>query len=236
MIAHRYRYRHALRRFGGSFALVAVIVTATLLTPVSLPTGDDVAVPDHVLHRPVGPLTSDAPVSQQFPATGTRIAQVRVQLGTYGRKNPGTLQVVLEQQEAMGWGEVGTAQLTTADLVDNAFTPVPFPSPLVVTAGRPLRLTMRGDAATTAGAVTWWVNPRHTPEQYILRVNGTPQPGTARFEVRYLRERGRLIAHAGTFFGRITPLLGGAERRVLLVAMVALVVLAVWLTGRRVPE
>lgn len=220
-------------RVGQVTALLALFAVGVLLVPVSLPTGDDLDVPDDFRHLPVGFLTRDVTVTQQFVAGGPRIRDVQVQVGTYMRANPGTLRVTLDEANAGGeWHTVGAAEMPTADLTDNGFATIPFPSPLTVTPGQPLRLTVRGDATEATQAVTWWVNPKYTPTAAALAVNGMPREGTARVVVRYLRTEGPLGTQLGAFLARATPLLNDFWRGVLLVALgvfaVGFVLLLVW--------
>ena len=223
-------------RVGPSLVLLALLVAAVLLVPVSLPTGDDLDVPDNPRHMPVGFLTRDVMVAQQFVAGGSRIRDIHVQIGTYGRVNRGTLRFTLDEADAAGWRTVGTAELPTTDLVDNAFATVPFPSPLVVTPGQPLRLLVQGDAPENAQAVTWWVNPTVAYEGATLSVNGTPQMGVTRVAVRYERTTGPLGTQLGTFIARITPLLNDFWRGVLLVTAAGFVVGFVLLLVRQAAE
>ncbi len=223
-------------RIRQSVALLALLAAATLLVPVSLPTGDDLDVPDDFHHIPVGYLTQGVTLTQQFVAGGQRIRDVQVQIGTYMRVNRGTLRFALDEATPAGWRTVGAADLPTADLTDNGFATVPFSSPLSVTPGQPLRLTVRGDATEAAQAVTVWMNPSYTRADAALAVDGIARQGAARVVVRYMRTEGRLGSQAGAFLARSTPLLNNFWRGVLLAAAAAFAVGFALLLVRQMPE
>lgn len=213
---------------------VGVLVTlAAALVPVSLPRGDDVEVPDSARHRPVGYLTRGVVVTQYFPATGTAIRSLSIQFGTYMRENPGTVHVMLEEYDPAGWRTRAEADIPAAGLADNAFAVMPFPSPLTVTVGRPLRLTVQGNVTDATQAVTLWENPMYAVQDYALTVNGVPQAGAVRFAVQYGRANGPLYALAGAFVARATPLLNDVWRVVLLTAIGVSIAGLLLLIGRQ---
>lgn len=215
--------------------LVAVgIFVALGLVPVSIPTGDDVTIPGTKTPQPIQPFTAQTVVTQQFPATGTTIREVTLQLGVLRRGSHGTLHISMTADRGGSWQPLGETLLATDDLSDGQPTIVPFSSPLTVTVGQLLRLSVQPDAGA-ATAIVWLVNPTEQRDQYTLTVNDAPQTGVARFGVTYEPRRGRLFMLVGAVFGRITVLMNGFWRGVFLVS-VALFVVAMCILLWRLPD
>jgi len=217
-----------------AIATLVALAVAALVVPVSLPTGDDINVPKGEMPQPIGALTTNITVTQQFLATGTAIRSVAMQFGTYRRTNPGTLRVsVLAYQDAQ-WRLLATQSLPTQTLGDNEFATITFNPPLPTAIDQRIRLSVQSDA-DQARAVTWWVNSDYAPTGYMLLINDKPERGTARFAMTFAPRRGPAIMMLGSVIGRASILLNTGQRAALILAMVVL--LAGILTfGRRLPD
>jgi len=217
-----------------TIATLIALAIAALVVPVSLPTGDDINVPKGEMPQPVGALTTNIAVTQQFLATGTAIRSVAMQFGTYRRTNPGALQVsVLAYQDAQ-WRVLATQSLPTQTLGDNEFATITFNPPLPVTTDQRIRLTVQSDA-DQARAVTWWVNPDYAPAGYTLLINDKPERGTARFAMTFAPRQGPVIAMLGSVIGRASILLNTGQRTALILAM-AVLLAGILTFGRRLPD
>ncbi len=217
-----------------AIATLVALAIVVFVVPVSLPTGDDINVPKGETPQPVGALTANITVTQQFPATGTAIRSVALQLGTYRRTNAGMLRVsVLAYQDAQ-WRVLAMQTLPTQTLADNEFATITFNPPLAVTLDQRLRLSVQSDA-DLARAVTWWVNPDYAPAEYMLLVNDKPERGTARFAITFAPRQGQIATMLGSVVSRASILLNAGQRVALILAAVVLLV-GILMFGRRLPD
>jgi len=212
----------------------AVLIGLCFFLPVSVPTGDDLRVPDSTRHEPVGAIAQGVTVTQQFPAAGPAIHEIAMQFGTYRRVNRGTLRVEVRILVGTEWQSIAKEQIHADHVQDNSFYSLDFSPPLTVAVGQLMQITMQSDS-NPQQALTWWVNPEYHPDGYLLSVNGAPKVGTARFSVSYARQSGRLFAMRGAVRDRVTILLTQAWRVVLFAAL-GVFTIGVLLLGRRLPD
>jgi hypothetical protein len=204
--------------------LFGIAVPAALcFLPVSIAQGDDVS--PVAARQPAARIAKGTVVQQEFPAAGTKIAEIRLILGTYERVNHGTFQVTIEAQRNGQWQPLAsdTAQKETLGNSATVSYGLPLSQPLVVTPSERLRITVQSPDDGSQNAITWWMNDRYPQhEGFAAFVNGEPQSGTLCFSVTYPRASGRLIQRIGLAWERSTVFLNPGWRAALLTALGAL--------------
>ncbi len=214
------------------FFLGLGIVIVVGLLPVTLPTRNDIYVPNNAQHYPVAPLTRGVVVTQQFPVVSGQIDSVALWFGTYQRANAGTLQFEIRANRDGGWKTLATQTIEKASLHDNAYHTFDFSPPLTTSAGEQLQIVVQSDG-TSAQAVTLFATTDwRQPSGYLLTVGDSPQPGTALFRVTYGRSSGRVFQMLGPIWRRSTVLLSVRWQIVLAVAL-GVAILSVVMLGRR---
>lgn len=218
------------------FFLGLGIVIVVGLLPVTLPTRNDIYVPNSAQHYPVAPLVRGVVVAQQFPVVSGQIDSVALWFGTYQRANAGTLQFEIRANRNGGWQTLGMQTIEKASLHDNAYHTFDFSPPLSTSAGEQFQIVVQSDGtpaqAVTLFATTDW----RQPGGYLLTVGDSPQPGTALFRVSYIRSSGHVFQMIGPIWRRSTVLLSVGWQIVLAAALAAAVACIVMLGRRLSPE
>jgi hypothetical protein len=212
-----------------------LIVFAAGFLPMTIPTADDITVPDSKHHFPIIPLTRGQTVTQQFPANGGAITSVAILFGTYGRTNQGTLRFELRAQRDGAWVMLATETIAQASLHDNAYYRFDLSPSLTVSTGDLLQIAVRSDDAQTQAAAIFATADWQPPSGYLLAVSDAPQVGTAIFRVSYARRSGRVITLLGGIWQRATVMLTIRWQIVLALAFCGALA-AILFFGRSLPD
>ncbi|MHB8647869.1 MAG: hypothetical protein ACYDAR_18970 [Thermomicrobiales bacterium] len=200
-------------------ALLALIILAMALVPVSLPVNDTI-IPEGGNMRPVGEITAGVTVTEQFPAA-TNIASLSLLLSTYQRVNPGMLRITILAETGGEWQERAARDLDTMTLPATGYTTLLFSPPVAIRNGQHVRITLQSDNPP-GQAVTWVRNPQGQRQDYLLTMNGQALPGNVIFQVSYRPDSGRLFRMIGAIWSRVTVFLNPLWQVVLIVGLVIL--------------
>lgn len=213
-----------------------VIVIIVGLLPVTLPTKNDISVPDDSPHYPIAPLNRGVMIAQQFPTAGGKIRSVALLFGTYQRANPGTLQFAMHANRDGGWKTLATQTVEKASLRDNAYYTFDFFPSLAVSAGEFLQIVVQSDGTVAQSVTLYATSDWRQPGGYMLTVADTPQPGAALFRVTYDRSSGHVFQMLGTIWRRSTVLLS-VRWQLVLGAALGVALACMMMFGRRLsPE
>lgn len=197
---------------------VALLCTLGLL-PVTLPAPETIVPATEATHT-LGEIDDNSTVTQQFLAEGTGIRTISIFLGTYQRKNRGTLFVTIQSFADGRWTPLQTGALDKAALRDNSFATVAFSPPLPVSPRQPVLIGLASAGGDANNAITWWAAADWRPEGYVLQLNGRTQPGTARFQAVYNGTPGRAWQFARPLEARVSVFLNPLWQVLLLIGFV----------------
>ncbi|MGI8689045.1 MAG: hypothetical protein ACR2M3_10745 [Thermomicrobiales bacterium] len=224
------------RRFSGRldylyFLGLGIVIVVGLL-PVTLPTRNDIYVPNNAQHYPVTPLTHGVVVAQQFPVVSGQIDSIALLFGTYQRANAGTLQFEIRANRDGGWKTLATQTIEKASLHDNAYHSFDFSPPLSASAGEQFQIVVQSDGTAAQGISLYATTDWRQPDGYLLTVGDSPQPGTALFRVSYGRSSGHVFQMIGPIWRRSTVLLS-VRWQIVLAAALGVALASVVMLGRR---
>lgn len=212
------------------FLGVAMIVVVGLL-PVTLPSQNDVFVPDSAQHYEVGPLTRDVAVGQQFTAATGTIDSVTLLFAVPKRTDPGILRMVMRVDRDGAWKALATQSINPATLRDKAYFTFTFSPPLRVSVGEQCQIVLQADDAVMEGVSLLATTEWQRPDGYVLTVSDAPQPGTMIFRVTYGRVSGHVVQMLGRIWQRSTVLLS-VRWQLVLGAAIGVMLMGIVMLGR----
>lgn len=165
-------------------AVSALLAFLAARVHVSIPGGDSRDRLSAAQIQPAAYIFDGIEVRQEFPARGTRIRSIELQLATFGRKNRGKLRLQVSGFVNGQWEELAVRTMRKRQLRDSAWQLFAFAPPLLVTQGQQIALTLTADREA-ADAISWWMSPGMEAENHRLLINGVPREGYAHFSVDY---------------------------------------------------